>query len=189
MNGFITPDEGEIYLLGQPLNKKTRKDLVKKTSMIFQNFNLVNNLTVLKNVLLPAKIRKKDGHESLLEARKLLSYVGLSEYEDKYIKELSGGEKQRVAIARSLMSNPKILLCDEPTSALDQSISIEILNLLKDINEKYETTIVFVSHNIETIKMLCTKALILNEGEVQDIIKLKSKPIINLTYKERLTND
>src|SRR5699024_7077144 len=114
----------------------------KNTSMIFQGFNLLSNLNVIDNVVLPAKLRGKNKIERIRKARELLSFVGLSNFEKSYIKTLSGGQKQRVAIARTLMTNPKIIFCDEPTSALDEKMSYEILKLLKDINEKFKATIV-----------------------------------------------
>lgn len=189
MNGYLTPDSGDIFLLNKKLDNKTKKDLVKKTSMIFQNYNLVSNLTVLENILLPTKIRKLNKTESLNKALDLLKYVGLLDHKDQYIKTLSGGQKQRVAIARSLITSPLVLLCDEPTSALDEKMSFEILNLLKDINKKYKTTIVIISHDLETIKHFCNKALILEEGKILDIVKLKPKNYNLLSYKERLLND
>lgn len=113
MNGFIQPDGGAIYLMGEKLDEKSRHKLVKDTSMIFQGFNLLGNLNVLDNVLLPLKIRRDKGKENIEKAKELLAFVGLSKLERAYIKNLSGGEKQRVAIARTLMTNPKLIFCDE----------------------------------------------------------------------------
>lgn len=189
MNGFIAPDEGNIYLMGKKLDHKSRHILVKDTSMIFQGFNLLSNLNVLDNVLLPVKLRKGNRAESLKKARELLSFVGLSDFEKSYIKNLSGGGKQRVAIARTLMTNPKIIFCDEPTSALDEKMSYEILKLLKDINERFGTTIVMVSHDISVIKALCSRVAIIEKGQIADIIKLNTKELTPVSYKEALKND
>lgn len=189
MNGFIEPDEGNIYLMDKKLDHKSKHILVKDTSMIFQSFNLLSNLNVLDNVLLPVKLRKGNKVESLKKARALLSFVGLADFERSYIKNLSGGGKQRVAIARTLMTNPKIIFCDEPTSALDEKMSYEILKLLKDINEKYGTTIVMVSHDISVIKALCSRVAIIEKGQIADIIKLKPKDLTPVSYKEALKND
>ncbi|MBE6012010.1 MAG: ATP-binding cassette domain-containing protein [Lachnospiraceae bacterium] len=189
MNGFIAPDEGNIYLMGEKLDHKSRHILVKDTSMIFQGFNLLSNLNVLDNVLLPVKLRKGNRAESRKKARELLSFVGLSDFEKSYIKNLSGGGKQRVAIARTLMTNPKIIFCDEPTSALDEKMSYEILKLLKDINERFGTTIVMVSHDISVIKALCSRVAIIEKGQIADIIKLNTKELTPVSYKEALKND
>ncbi|NLK12001.1 MAG: ATP-binding cassette domain-containing protein [Candidatus Phytoplasma sp.] len=188
MNGFILPDAGEIYLTNELLTKKNRHQLVKKTSMIFQNFNLLNNLTVLENVLLPIRIRKKDRKLYLNKASELLSFVGLEDKKMVYIKHLSGGEKQRVAIARALMTDPEIIFCDEPTSALDEKVSYEVLSLLKKINQTLETTIVIISHDINVIKMLCTKVAILEDGTIKEVIKRVPEDIKPLDYKEALAH-
>lgn len=189
INGFMEPDNGDIYLMGERLNKKTKHGLVKDTSMIFQSFNLLNNLNVLDNVVLPANLRKENKEHSMIRARELLSFVGLSDFEKSYIRSLSGGEKQRVAIARTLMTNPKLILCDEPTSALDEKMSYEILKLLKDINERFGTTIVLVSHDISVIKALCSRVAIIEDGRISDIVSLKTREITPTSYREALLYD
>ena len=189
MNGFIEPDYGSIYLMDEKLTRKSRHILVRDTSMIFQSFNLLSNLNVLENVLLPAKLRKGNKEADYKRARELLYYVGLSKFEKSYIRNLSGGEKQRVAIARTLMTNPKIIFCDEPTSALDEKMSYEILKLLKDINKEFATNIVIVSHDISVIRSLCNRVAIIERGNVSDILSLKRKDLIPLSYKEALLND
>lgn len=189
MNGFIEPDGGNIYLMGKKLDRKTKHELVKDTSMIFQGFNLLNNLNVLDNVLLPSKLRKGNKKDNIHKAKELLSFVGLSDFEQSYIRNLSGGEKQRVAIARTLMINPKVIFCDEPTSALDEKMSYEILKLLKEVNERFETTIVLVSHDISVIKALCNRVAIIEKGKVGEVISLKTKELTPVSYKEALLHD
>lgn len=189
MNGFIEPDLGEIYLMGKKLDKTTKHDLVQDTSMLFQGFNLLGNLNVINNVLLPTKLRKGNKTKNIKKAKELLNFVGLSNFEQSYIRNLSGGQKQRVAIARTLMTNPKLIFCDEPTSALDERMSYEVLKLLKDINEEFETTIVLVSHNISVIKALCNRVAIIEDGRISEIISLKAKKITPVTYKEALLSD
>lgn len=189
MNGFIEPDSGEIFLMDKKLDKTTKHDLVKDTSMLFQNFNLLGNLDVINNVLLPTKLRKGNKKENIEKAKELLNYVGLSNFEQAYIKNLSGGQKQRVAIARTLMTNPRLIFCDEPTSALDDKMSYEVLKLLKDINEEFETTIILVSHNISVIKALCNRVAIIEDGKISEIVSLKTKNIAPVSYKEALLSD
>lgn len=189
INGFITPNSGNIYLMEKKINLKNKHDFVKNTSMIFQNFNLLKNLSVIENVLLPATIRKDNKKISIERARQLLNFVGLSNIEKSYINTLSGGEKQRIAIARSLMTNPNLILCDEPTSALDGKMSFEVLKLLKEINREFGTTIIIVSHDISVIKAICNRVAILEDGKVSDIIRLQPKEIYSLSYKEAFLND
>lgn len=189
MNGFIEPDSGEIYLMNKKLDERTKHDLVKDTSMIFQSFNLLGNLNVVDNVLLPTKLRRGNKKDNIKRARELLSFVGISNFERSYIRNLSGGQKQRVAIARTLMTNPKIVFCDEPTSALDDKMSYEVLKLLRDINEEFETTMVVVSHDISVIKAICSRVAIIEKGEISDVLSLKPKKIVALSYKEALLSD
>ncbi len=189
MNGFIAPDTGSIYLMGQKLSPATRQELVKDTSMIFQGFNLLGNLNVIDNVLLPTRLRHGNKRDNLEKARELLSFVGLSDFEQAYTRNLSGGQKQRVAIARTLITNPKLIFCDEPTSALDEKMSYEILKLLKMINEEFETTIVLVSHDISVIKALCNRVSIIEKGSILDTVSLTTEKLRPVSYKEALGHD
>lgn len=186
MNGYIAPTTGDVYLKGVGMNTDNHRQLVRKTATIFQHFNLLGNLNILDNVMLPNKLRRLDKEKSIKKAKELLQYVGLEGYESSYIKTLSGGQKQRVAIARALMSEPDIIFCDEPTSALDGEMREEILQLLRDINETLGTTIVIVSHDISVIKSMCNRAAILQSGQIQDIISIERKDIETLSYKEAL---
>lgn len=189
MNGFMDPDGGSIYLMGRKLDRSSRSELVKDTSMIFQGFNLLSNLNVIDNVLLPTRIRKGDKVKNMERAREILFFVGLSDFEKAYISTLSGGQKQRVAIARTLMTNPKLIFCDEPTSALDEKMSYEVLKLLKEINEKFGTTIVLVSHDISVIKTLCNRVAIMENGKVEEVISLTAREIKPVSYKEAFLSD
>ncbi len=189
MNGFIQPDKGEIYLMGKKLDKLTKHDLVQDTSMIFQSFNLLGNLNVIDNILLPTKLRKTNKKENIKRAKDLLNFVGISKFEKSYIRNLSGGQKQRVAIARTLMTNPKLIFCDEPTSALDEKMSYEVLKLLKEINEEFGSTFVVVSHNISVIKAICDRVAIIEEGQVAGLVSLKTKKMVPVSYKEALLGD
>lgn len=186
MNGFIEPSFGQVKLMGKDLTHDTKHELVRRTSMIFQDFNLLSNLTVLDNVLLPSKLRKNNDQEKAL---KYLNYVGLNGFENRLIKSLSGGQKQRVAIARTLMTDPEIIFCDEPTSALDSNMRNEILNLLNNINKDLGTTIVIVSHDINVIKSLCDCVAIIEDGKVNTILEIRKEEIINQSYLEALSHD
>jgi D-methionine transport system ATP-binding protein len=134
--------------------------------MIFQHFNLLMQRNVIDNIAFPLLIqgmKKKDARE---KARELLETVGMSDKAKAYPAQLSGGQKQRVAIARTLASNPNILLCDEATSALDPQTTASILGLLKEINQKYGITIVVITHQMAVVREICRHVAILNQGEL-----------------------
>ena len=178
INFLERPTSGNVYFKGIDLASLKNKDLLKirqNIGMIFQGFNLLEQITVLENVLFPLEINKTDKNEAILKAKELLSEVGLIEKINAYPSQLSGGQKQRVAIARALANNPSVLLCDEATSALDPNTTNQILSLLKNINEKYGITIVVITHEMRVIETICNKVAIIDnseiveEGEVKDI--------------------
>ncbi|SHI14362.1 D-methionine transport system ATP-binding protein [Desulfofustis glycolicus DSM 9705] len=139
-----------------------RKDI----GMIFQNFALLNRKTVFENVVLPMQCWGYSKSRMNAIAKELLSLVGLENKINAYPIELSGGQKQRVGIARALTLEPKILLCDEATSSLDPGMTQSILDLLRNINEKLGLTIVFVTHEMDVIKLICDKMAIIAEGRI-----------------------
>ena len=134
--------------------------------MIFQNFNLMNRKDVFENILFPLKVWGTPKNEAESRVNELLELVGLTGKRHEKVRNLSGGQKQRVGIARALALNPEILLCDEATSALDPKTTISILELLMDINKKLNVTIVVVTHQMEVVKMICNKVIILDGGEI-----------------------
>ena len=119
-----------------------------KVGFIFQFYNLIPTLTVLENISLVNEISKDH-----LDAKQILDGVGLLDHANNFPSELSGGEQQRVSIARALAKNPKIVLCDEPTGALDSKTGVMILKLLKDMCDKYQKTIIVVTHNQNIAKI------------------------------------
>ncbi|MDV3167088.1 MAG: ATP-binding cassette domain-containing protein [Vigna little leaf phytoplasma] len=155
MNGFLKADNEENII---------RKFTRMESSMIFQHFNLLHNLNVFDNAALPLKLRKITNKDIDHKINNLLQMFGLLEIKNAYPKILSGGQKQRLAIVRSLSILPKIIFCDEPTSALDEETSQDILKIIKEINQRYKTTIVFVSHDMKIIQNLCNKIAILEKG-------------------------
>lgn len=185
-----TIDSGDIIVNDKDISKLSKKDsylYAKSYGYIFQDANLLSNLSVIDNVALPLKlngINKKVRYE---QALKMLSYVGLDNYEERYISQLSGGQKQRVAIARALINNPKILFCDEITSSLDYDTSYEIINLIQKIKKDLKITIVFVSHDLNIVKMICNRVAIIQEGKLVNIVTLQKndslvKPIDYESY-------
>ncbi len=146
------PSSGEIYIDGKrtDLMKKNELALLRnvKIGFVFQFHYLLPEFTVLENVLLPYKIsNKKVSKDAIKRAEELLELVGLSDFKNKKSTMISGGQQQRTAIARALMNNPKIILADEPTGNLDSESTEKIYNLLREINIKYKTTFIIITHD------------------------------------------
>lgn len=159
------PDSGTILFDDKPMDK----NMLRETATIFQNYNLLNNKTAFDNVALPLKIRNTYHEQSVTDA---LKFVGLESRRDYYPAQLSGGEKQRLAIARAIVSKPKFLICDEPTSALDRKTSQDMIELLNRINTELNTTILIVTHELSVAKALCSRVAILDKGHCVDVINV-----------------
>ena len=169
LNGLETYSEGSVKVMGHEvaaLSPEKLKELRRDMGMIFQNFNLMNRKNVYENVMFPLEVWGVPKKEAAARVEELLELVGLSEKRSEKVRNLSGGQKQRIGIARALALNPKLLLCDEATSALDPKTKISILELLMDINKKLGVTIVVVTHQMEVVKMICNKVIILDKGEI-----------------------
>ncbi|MCH5192205.1 MAG: ABC transporter ATP-binding protein [Oscillospiraceae bacterium] len=165
-SGTITVDGTDISKLkGRELTKYRRDDV----GFVFQFYNLVQNLTALENVELAMQICKNP-----LDAEKVLSEVGLGSRLDNFPSQLSGGEQQRVSIARALAKNPKLLLCDEPTGALDYITGKSILKLLQDTCREKGMTVIVITHNLALAPM-ADKIIKIKNGQV-DRILLNEKP-------------
>lgn len=145
----------------------------RQIGMVFQHFNLLTNRTALANVAFPMEVVGVPAKERRERAQQLLSFVGLAEKADRYPAQLSGGEKQRVGIARALATEPRLLLCDEPTSALDPQTTVSILRLLKSINERLGLTILMVTHQMHVVRALCGRVAVLDAGQVAEIGTVK----------------
>lgn len=172
LNGLETYDSGNIKAIGNEIKDLSEKELRsfrKRLGMIFQNFNLLNRKNVFDNVALPLEVWKVDKKEIKERVTKLLELVGLQDKTNSMPRDLSGGQKQRVAIARALALEPDILLCDEATSALDPNTTKSILNLIKEINEKLNITVVVVTHQMEVVKQICSRVAIMEAGEIKTL--------------------
>ncbi len=170
INGLEAYDSGVLQVMDQEIKNLTQEELRKfrkNITMIFQNFSLLNRASVYKNIALPLEIWGYEKKYIEDKVGELLKLVGLEDKRDYKPKQLSGGQKQRVAIARALTLNPKILLCDEATSALDPKTTKDILQLLLKINKTLGITIVVVTHEMEVIKEICEKVLLLEDGRVK----------------------
>ncbi|WP_368031084.1 methionine ABC transporter ATP-binding protein [Arcobacter sp. s6] len=169
INGLEDYSEGTLLVNNKEiknLKKDELREFRKNIGMIFQHFSLIQRKTVFENVALPMQLWGYKKDEISKKVKELLVLVGLDEKIDSYPKELSGGQKQRVAIARALTLNPDILLSDEATSALDPNTTTSILNLLKQISEELNITIILVTHEMEVVKQIAQKALLLEHGNI-----------------------
>jgi D-methionine transport system ATP-binding protein len=169
INKLIESTKGDVLIDGVSIYDLKQEDLNRMRydlSMIFQHFNLVGNLTVYDNIKLALSIKKYPKEKIEKRIDEVLDLVGLLDKKHRYPKALSGGEKQRVGIARAIANHPKYLLCDEATSALDQKTAYEIVSLLKDIHEKTNLTIIFISHQIEIVKDLCDRVVVMDKGSI-----------------------
>ncbi|MEG0773714.1 methionine ABC transporter ATP-binding protein [Clostridium sp.] len=169
-NGLETFDGGTINIMGKDVKKLTSKELRefrKDVGIIFQSFNLINRKNVFENIAFPLEVWGMDKGFIRKRVDSLIDLVGLNDKASSNVKKLSGGQKQRVGIARALALNPKILLCDEATSALDPKTTKSILELLRDINNKLNITIIVVTHQMEVVKEICNKFILLEGGEIK----------------------
>ncbi len=171
INMLERPTEGAVLMDGQDLGALTKKELRKvrrDVTMIFQGFNLLMQKTCLRNICFPlelAGVKKEDAKKRAME---LLEIVGLPDKAESYPAQLSGGQQQRIAIARALATQPKVLLCDEATSALDPKTTHDILELLKDINERLGITIIIITHQMSVVEEICNRVAILDGGVVAE---------------------
>jgi len=163
------PTSGKVLIEGKDTSKISGKEIAlfrgEKLGFVFQNYNLIPRLTVLENVVLPSLIMKKDPEETQKKAKVLLKEVGILHRADHKGIHLSGGEQQRVSIARALINDPVLLLADEPTGALDSDSSSEIMDILLRLNKTRGTTSVFVSHDID-IAGYGLRTIALKDGEI-----------------------
>ena len=174
LGGMDTATEGQVIVDGQDITAYNNRQLVgyRRTDIgfVFQFYNLVPNLTALENVELAAQVC-----EEYLDASETLDKVGLSERKANFPAQLSGGEQQRVSIARALAKNPKLLLCDEPTGALDYNTGKQILQLLQDTCRKDGITVLLITHNSALAPM------------ADRLIRFKSGKVIEMTTNDNPT--
>lgn len=163
------PSSGHVYIEGKNISKISGKEVAKfrgdKLGFVFQNYNLIPRLNVLENVILPGLIMKRDPIKLETRAKELLKEVGIYHRAEHKGIHLSGGEQQRVAIARSLINDPILILADEPTGALDTDSSEEIMELLVKVNKNRNVTSVFVSHDMH-IASYGKRTLVLKDGKI-----------------------
>lgn len=182
INLLERPTTGNVIFDDVDLTELSDSDLRKKRKeigMIFQQFNLLKSLTVFENVAFNLKNESLSKSEIKKRVEELLDLVGIPEKADSYPSQLSGGQKQRVAIARALANNPKVLLCDEATSALDPQTTSQILQLIKELNQKLKITVIIITHEMAVIKSICDRVAVMENGnivEVNSVYNLFSNP-------------
>lgn len=174
LGGLDSPTSGTISVQGKDISKLSNDELAdyraETVGFVFQSYNLIPTLTVFENVSLVKEITSNP-----LSVNEMLNEVGLSDHKDKFPSELSGGEQQRVSIARALAKNPKILLCDEPTGALDSETGAMVLKVLLKMARSYHKTIIIVTHN-QNISKMADVIIKVKSGHIKEIINQK-KPL------------
>ena len=163
------PSRGSIYLKSQDISKLGESDLAslrgKTIGFIFQQYNLIHSMSAFENVILPLEFLEYDDQKAVKRAREILTLVGLSDKMHHRPTQLSGGQQQRVSIARSLVSDPEIILADEPTGALDSVTGREVLDMLHRLWKEKGKTIILVTHDLNLAKYART-TIELKDGEI-----------------------
>jgi len=198
VNGLITADRGEVRVDGATMAGRSRREmrmLRRQVGVVFQGIHLLSSRTVRQNVALGLQISRRAGirrtrAEERAAVDEMLAFVGLTHRADHHPAELSGGEKQRVGLARALVTRPPLLLCDEPTSSLDASTTAEVLRVLLDAREKFGTTIVVISHDLDVVKAICDRALLLEKGRMRELFAVKKTDLRAMpSYHEQVKRE
>ena len=166
---IIKPTDGSIQMQEKDLGQLKGSQLAdyrgKEIGYLFQNFELLDNLTAKENILLPLSLHKVDANESKVRLKLLSQYLDISELLDKFPSQLSGGQRQRVAAARALILDPKIVFADEPTGALDSKNATILMQKLSEMNQVEETTILMVTHD-SVAASFCNRILFIQDGKL-----------------------
>ena len=183
ITSLIKPTSGEVFFedlsLHNPKNIKVKNKYRGQIQMIFQDpYSSLNPRFKVKEIIAePIKFFQKDiGNNAILKnTNDLIDIVGMSRQSlERYPHEFSGGQRQRISIARALATRPRLLICDEPTSALDVSIQAQILNLLKDLQEELNLTILFISHDLPVVRQMCDRIAVLKNGNLCEVEKTEN---------------
>ncbi|GAA1536013.1 D-methionine transport system ATP-binding protein [Microbacterium ginsengiterrae] len=199
INGLVAADEGQVLVEGAPVAGRTRREmraLRRDIGVVFQGIHLLSGRTVRQNIALGLELAR--GSEANRRTRaqeraavdEILAFVGLAHRADHYPAELSGGEQQRVGIARALVTRPPLLLCDEPTSSLDARTRAEILRVLSAARDTLGTTIVVISHDLDVVKAICDRALLLEGGRMRELFTVKKADLREMpSYHEQVKRE
>lgn len=162
--GLLKPDKGSVTLENKDITNAAPSK--RNMGIVFQNYALFENMTVYENIAYAAKIKYADYQENV---NKLIAVMGLEEHKNKKPFELSGGQQQRVAIARTLAVNPEIILFDEPMSALDVDTKLELRKELKDLQKKFGSTMIYITHDQEEAFSMSDRVMVMSEGKIHQI--------------------
>lgn len=182
LNGLEKPSAGSVTINGQDISAAKGEALRQarlKISMVFQHFNLLWSRTVKENIAFSMQIAGVPKAQIQARVAELVELVGLKGRENAYPSQLSGGQKQRVGIARALANHPDVLLCDEATSALDPQTTDQILDLLTDINRRFNLTIVLITHEMHVVRKICDRVAVMENGKVVeegDVLSVFTRP-------------
>ncbi|MDI6721566.1 MAG: ABC transporter ATP-binding protein [Candidatus Aenigmarchaeota archaeon] len=161
--------EGVITLKGADIGKMSDEERtgfrLKEIGFVFQFYSLLPELTALENAFIPAMLYGKNAHECIENAKELLIKLGIGERLNNYPHQLSGGEQQRVSIARALINRPELLLADEPTASLDSKSALNVINILRRLNEEISQTIVLITHE-ENLGRMADRGIWLKDGQI-----------------------
>ena len=174
IGGIETITDGKLFYNDLEVHKLSKSGLTdyrrKYVGFIFQFYNLMPNLTAMENIELAAELT-----DNALDPKELIKAVGLEQRSEYFPAKMSGGQQQRIAIARALCKNPDLLLCDEPTGALDTKTGIDVIELLLDFNKKYNKTIIVVTHNAN-IALVADKVFYFRDGHIEKVV-INEKPL------------
>ena len=194
--GLFETNSGQIFFENSPINLMTTKErtvLRQEIGMVFQGSALFDSMTVEENIMFPMQMfTKKDDDEVRERANQVIKRVNLINANEKYPDEISGGMKKRVAIARSIVMNPKYLFCDEPNSGLDPKTAILIDNLIQEITEEYNITTVINTHDMNSVMEIGEKIVFLLNGKKawevsnKDIFNTDNEAVSNFVYSSDL---
>lgn len=185
--GIEKPDRGAVLFEGK--NIQDRRVRLGSISAVFQDYTSSINpfFTVEEAIMEPLKGQKKVQTEIQSKIDNLLHQVGLnSSYRKKYPHELSGGEVQRVCIARAISTEPKCILLDEAISSLDVSVQMQVLELLKELKETYKMSYVFITHDIQAAAYICDRVIFFRNGQIEEIVKIEQLKDVQSEYARKL---
>ena len=178
LGGLDRPTEGDILLEGQPMSKLSKDQLAKlrltNIGFVFQAYNLIPVLTVLENTAFVLELQGVARNERISRAKKILGELGIGDYADQYPHRISGGEQQRVAVARAVVGQPSIVLADEPTANLDTATSLDLISLMRQLNEEKDATFFFATHDNRLLDRV-NRLITLVDGKVANDEVRKAK--------------
>lgn len=199
INGLLMPTSGSLTVAGAQvptLSRRALRALRRDIGVVFQGIHLLSNRTVRKNVALPLQLarrgrrRRPTREEEWAAVDEILDFVGLSHRAGHYPAQLSGGEQQRVGLARALVTRPALLLCDEPTSSLDASTTAGVLRVLAEAREELGTTVVVITHDLQVVKAICDRAALLERGVLRDVFEVDATGYQGLPdYREQVRRE